>query len=67
LSNRVGFALAAALLLLAAGLRLWQIESLPPGFHPQEITDIRITESVRSGNVAVFYNLETLGDAGGRE
>lgn len=67
MSSRTGFTLAAALLLLAAGLRLWHLSSLPPGLHNEEITDIRITEAIRQGNIAVFYNLEPLGAQGGRE
>ena len=67
LSSRIGFALAAALLLLGAGVRLWNLASLPPGFSDDEITAIRISETVRNGNVAVFYNLESIGAEGGRE
>lgn len=67
LSSRTGFWLAAVLLLIAAGLRFWNLSTLPPGLHPGEITDLRITESVRQGNVSVFYNLQPLGEDGGRE
>ena len=67
MSNRIGFALATGLLLLAAVLRLWNLTTLPPGLNDNEFTNIRITESVRAGNIAVFYNLEALGDDGGRE
>lgn len=67
MSNRIGFILATGLLLIAAGLRLWNLTTLPPGLNADEITNIRIAASVRGGNIAVFYNLEGLGDAGGRE
>jgi 4-amino-4-deoxy-L-arabinose transferase-like glycosyltransferase len=53
--------------LIAAGLRLWNLTILPPGLNTDELTNIRITESVRAGNIAVFYNLSALGDEGGRE
>lgn len=67
LSSRTGFWLAAVLLLIAAALRFWSLATLPSGLHPGEITDLRITESVRQGNVSVFYNLQPLGAEGGRE
>ena len=67
LSNRIGFALATGLLLIAVGLRLWNLTTLPPGLNADELTNIRITESIRAGNIAVFYNLEALGEDGGRE
>jgi hypothetical protein len=67
LSSRIGFGLAVALLLIAAALRLWNLGTLPPGLHNGEITDIRITEAIRQGRIAVFYDLEPLGEQGGRE
>ncbi|MBZ0301429.1 MAG: glycosyltransferase family 39 protein [Anaerolineae bacterium] len=67
MSSRMGFALAAVLLLIAAALRLWNLGTLPPGLHDDEITDIRITEAIRQGRISVFYDLESLGDQGGRE
>jgi hypothetical protein len=57
LSSRVSFALAVILLLIAAALRMWDLTQLPPGLHPQEISDIRIAEAVRQGRIEVFYNL----------
>jgi hypothetical protein len=53
--------IAVLLLLLGGGLRLWQIGSLPAGLHAGEITEIRITEGVRQGNIEVFYDLGTEG------
>lgn len=67
LSSRTGYALAAGLLLIAAVLRFWNLGTLPPGLHPGEIIDLRITETVRQGSVSVFYDLQSLGEAGGRE
>lgn len=61
MSSRVSYALAVALLLLAFGLRVWQLGTLPPGFHDEEIRDLRITETIRAGRVEVFYDL---GDEG---
>lgn len=67
MSSRIGFALAVGLLLIAAILRFWNLTTLPPGLNENEITDIRITETIRQGNVAVYYNLQSLGAEGGRE
>ncbi len=64
LSFRAGFALAVGLLLLAAFLRLWDLPTLPSGFSEDEITDIRIAETIRLGNIEVYYDL---GAQGGRE
>lgn len=61
MSSRIGFWIAVLLLLLAAALRLWHITTLPSGFHEDEITNVRIIETVREGNVEVFYSL---GDEG---
>ncbi|MCB9455337.1 MAG: glycosyltransferase family 39 protein [Anaerolineaceae bacterium] len=68
LSSRVGFAVAALLLLLAAGLRLWQITTLPEGLHQEEINDLLITEAARQGRIEVLYDPTRLGiDATPRE
>jgi hypothetical protein len=53
----VSFGLAALLLLVGAVLRLWNITTLPPGLNRDEISDIRIAETVRQGRVEVFYDL----------
>jgi hypothetical protein len=52
------------LLLVAAAFRMWQLSTLPPGLHNGEITDIGITEMVRSGEVRVFHNLGSEGREG---
>ncbi|MFN8372655.1 MAG: glycosyltransferase family 39 protein [Anaerolineae bacterium] len=61
MSTRMSFWLAVLILLIAAGLRLWQLIEIPPGLHAVEITDIRIADDIRRGQVEVFYNL---GDEG---
>lgn len=61
MSSRIGYALAVMLLLLAAVLRMWEFSTLPAGLSQAEITDIRITETMRQGGIEVFYNL---GDQG---
>ncbi len=57
MSRRLSFLFALILILLAAGLRLWDITTLPAGFSADEITNIRITEAVRGGQIGVFYDL----------
>lgn len=57
MSSRTSYALAVLMLLVAAAFRLWDAMTLPPGFNPDEINDIRITETVRQGRVEVFYDL----------
>ena len=66
-ARRTAFALALGLLLLAAGLRLWDLSALPPGLSDAEVVDIRVAEAVRQGRVAVYYDLAPLGAAGGVE
>lgn len=56
MSSRVGFALAVVLLLLAAGLRLWQLSTLPAGLNQEEINDLLITETARAGRIEVLYD-----------
>lgn len=67
MSSRVGFALAALLLLIAAVLRFTNLATLPSGLLDEEVRDIRIVESVRAGRVEVFYNMAFMGENGGRE
>ncbi|MBN1966894.1 MAG: glycosyltransferase family 39 protein [Anaerolineae bacterium] len=47
-------ALALVILLLAAGLRIWQLGTLPPGFSAAELRSLRITEQVQTGRLVVF-------------
>lgn len=64
MSAKTSSALAVAILLLAMILRVWSLATLPPGLHPDEIEDIRITETVRQGRVEVFYDLGGVGREG---
>ena len=51
-----------ALLILAAGLRVWQIDRVPPGLHDDEVINGEIVENdIYTGHPAVFYS------TGGRE
>lgn len=63
-NRRVSFVFAMLILLLATGLRYWGFASQGIGLNDQEITDIRLTETVRQGNVQVLYNLNGEGREG---
>jgi 4-amino-4-deoxy-L-arabinose transferase-like glycosyltransferase len=53
---------AILLLLLAAGLRVWQIDQVPPGLHHDEVINGEIVENdIFTGHPAIFYT------TGGRE
>ena len=64
MSDRLSFALAVLLLLVGAFLRQWDITTLPPGLNQDEISDIRIAETIRQGRVEVFYDLGNQGREG---
>jgi 4-amino-4-deoxy-L-arabinose transferase-like glycosyltransferase len=64
LLNRVSYALVVMLLLVAAGLRLWDLSGAPAGLNAAEITDARIIETARQGRIEVFYNLQGVGREG---
>lgn len=64
MSSRVGYTLAVMLLLIGTGLRIWQLADLPPGVTNDEVTDIRIIETVRQGRIEVFYDLAGEGREG---
>jgi 4-amino-4-deoxy-L-arabinose transferase-like glycosyltransferase len=50
------------LLILAAGLRVWQIDQVPPGLHHDEVINGEIVENdIFAGHPAIFYA------TGGRE
>jgi hypothetical protein len=57
LSNRLSYAITVVILLFAAILRLWDLSTLPPGLNQHEILDLRITETVREGRIAIFYDV----------
>jgi hypothetical protein len=56
-NSRLSFALAILILLMGAALRLIQLNELPPGLSTQEVTDLRLAQNVRQGNVQVFFDL----------
>lgn len=61
MSSRLSFAFAVLLLLLGGVMRFNALTTFPAGLHDEEITNIRITETARNGNIEVFYDL---GDEG---
>lgn len=67
MSSRVSFAIAVMILLVAAGLRLVDLMTLPPGFQQNEITDLRISEAVRQGRIEVFFDINDIAGLRGRE
>lgn len=56
MSSRTGFVLATLLLLLGALLRSHQLPDLPAGLNEDEYATLRIVESLRAGQIAVFYD-----------
>jgi len=56
LNRRLSYALAVVFLLVSMGLRAWQVTTLPFGLNEQEITNIRISETVRQGRIEVIYS-----------
>lgn len=63
MNRRQELTLIVTLLLLAAGLRGWDIARLPLGFNPAELANIRMTETIRQGQLAIHYQV---GDGVGR-
>ncbi|HVO68435.1 MAG TPA: glycosyltransferase family 39 protein, partial [Aggregatilineaceae bacterium] len=57
MNKRIELSLVTGLLLLAALLRLWDLTRLPPGFSENELAYLRITETVRQRDVAVYYQV----------
>jgi 4-amino-4-deoxy-L-arabinose transferase-like glycosyltransferase len=48
-----------ALLMLAAGLRVWQIDQVPPGLHHDEVINGEIVESeIFAGHPSIFYSTD---------
>jgi 4-amino-4-deoxy-L-arabinose transferase-like glycosyltransferase len=58
LSSRQSYALAVVVLLVAISLRAFGILDVPNGIASEEVTTIRLTETVRQGNVTVFLQDE---------
>lgn len=48
--------IAVLLLLTAAFFRTWQLGSVPPGLHAEEIINAQISDQVKMGNIAVIYD-----------
>lgn len=63
LNSRMSFPIAIILLLIAALLRMADLANVPQGFSQDEITNIRLVDNVRLGDIYVFFP----GDDGGRE
>ncbi len=55
MERRIELLLVTLILLLAAGLRIWDLTRLPPGFSADELAYIRMSTAVRDGEVAVYY------------
>ena len=48
-----------ALLILAAGLRVWQIDQVPPGLHHDEVINGEIVENeIFAGHPSIFYSTD---------
>jgi len=61
--NTIELALILAITLFAFGLRIWQLDSFPPGWRDDEIINsLVISQHVLDGNLAVYY-----ADASGHE
>ena len=63
LNSRMSYFIVVLLLLLGAALRTYDLANLPQGFSDDEITNIRLVDNVRQGDIYVFYP----GEDGGRE
>lgn len=64
MSDRVSYLFVVIFLLVAAGLRLWSLNSLPAGLSPGEITQARIIETARQGRVELLYEVDNTGFEG---
>jgi 4-amino-4-deoxy-L-arabinose transferase-like glycosyltransferase len=54
--HRWYLAVVIVLLLLAAFFRLWELGSVPPGMHSEELTNAQISDRVRGGEISVIYD-----------
>ncbi len=57
MNRRVELLAVTSFLLLAVLLRVWDLASLPPGFSDDELAHIRMTETVRQGDISVYYQV----------
>lgn len=65
MSNRLSYVITVVILLFAVVLRLWDLSTLPPGLNQDEILELRITETIREGRIAIFYNVNGEGHESG--
>ena len=63
MTSRMSYYVVIVLLLLASMLRMTDLATMPRGFSDDEITNIRLVDNVRQGDIYVFYP----GEDGGRE
>lgn len=63
-SSRLSYVIAVMLLLSVVFLRLWDVTKLPYGYSADEIINIRITETIRQGRIAVFYDVNGISHEG---
>jgi hypothetical protein len=64
LSDRLSYFLVVLVLLGAAVWRIDNLTGLPPGLHPDEVTEIRLIETARRGRIEVFYDISGIGYEG---
>jgi len=55
-SGRWYLPVAVGLLLVAAFFRLWQLGTVPPGMHAEEIINAQLSERMQQGDIAVIYD-----------
>lgn len=67
MSGRASLFIVVMVLLIAAALRTWDLTTLPYGMNADEITNVRIIETARAGNVAIFYDIGRADRIEGRE
>ena len=61
MSKRTGYWLAILILLFSALLSSWSLNRVPGGLTATELTNIRLTETVRRGQIGVFYEIDGVG------
>lgn len=58
MSNRArSFFVVVVILFIAAVLRLTELSVLPSGLNSEEITNVRIIETIRAGGIELFYDI----------
>lgn len=60
-SRFLEYLLVSILLLFGFAARGHELSTLPAGFSDEEIASIRITDSIRNGNIRVFFDTEASG------